>query len=639
MLKPTKKINTSNKDGTSSLIRTEDNSAAANRPRNQVSDLPGNVSGPDAGRRASTEHPFQHPPQSEIIVTEIPGSVRPATPPIVKSALNMIMWPQDRVGERMPFGRNTGLFVVTDGTLIADIKGLGKTVVERTSQGEYQVPFPFAPGVPGPILARIAGEPYWYIERPGWVKKPVQTPLDTSAQPFKFLLPELANLLEPASPLDGIRHDKLGRTYADIDGEGTVLIRKNDDGDYQASDVNERVASGPLVERIPGTVLWRRIPERPPSPESPRLYIHESPDMDADTAATQVKRPRLEQAGESSDPMEASNTAQLFPQTTVESPYHWMQWVHYNDLPTGPSVKLGGFDYTVLPPGSAPDELAGMNFLQNPDSPISRFDDFERVMREAPELQPVAVFPKSNHSMEVPPAHKLFRKPLSRSVAERFTEFSEGTALSVAKTLFERADNSPQITSTGLNNIRQVLAHWSLNPKATSGVPLLGDPMLMLHEAPRIERNGTTYLTLNAQAEAPLHRLNFDPKLFPEDWNFYLRSPSSKALRQLTGGLLVRAGYDVFRLTPQHQPPTLVFRSLATADVFILKLAAVEGNGITLYTYPGTELFDPLLPACIGKPAYDAVVAADAKNQLIWLLGGVLNVDSKPDSVFIIRER
>ncbi|MFJ2286236.1 hypothetical protein ACIOUF_07725 [Pseudomonas iridis] len=637
MLKPTKKINTSNIDNTSSASKAANSSNAATRAHNQVADLSINTPDADAARRASPDTLIETPHSSAVIITDIPGSPARAATLTVESAINMITWPKERLDELVPFRGNSGLFTSNDGTLFADLKGLGKTMVERNSQGEYQVPFPFVPGVPGPILARIDGEPHWRIERPGWVRKAAQTPPREIAPAFEFLSPELAKLLEPARPQDGLRYDKTGRTYADIADEGTVLIRKNSDGEYQASDFNERFASGPSVERIPGTDLWRRIPERQSSPQSPRLYIHESPDTDTDTGTRPAKRPRLEESAEPSGPAEGLDTAPRVSRETVESPYYWMQWGHYDGPPPGPSTKLGGFDYAIVPPGSAADRLPRMIFLQNPESPISRFDEFERVMRATPALQPAAIYRYSNDPLEVRPAQKLFHKPLSQSVAERFTDFSEGTAQTVAKTLFERADNSAQITSTGLHHIYQVLTQW--NWRATSGVPPLGDPMLMLREAPRVEHNGRTLLPLTAAPDAPLHSLTFDPQRFPEDWSYYLRTLSNQALKQLTGGLLVRAGYDVFPLTPHHQRPTLVFRGPATDDVFILKLGVVEGNAIALHTQAGTELLDPALPASIGQPAYAAVQAAHAKNQLIWLLGGVLNVRSKPESVFIIRER
>ncbi|MFJ7313471.1 hypothetical protein ACIQVE_11995 [Pseudomonas sp. NPDC098747] len=638
MLKPIKKINPSSKDNSANPNRTTDDLTETTRVNTQLPELHANAADSDSGRRFNTETPSETTPQSAVIVTEMPGSPTRAATVTVESALSTITWPKDRLDELVPFRGKSGLFTSNDGTLFADIKGLGKTMVERNSLGDYQVPFPFAPGVPGPILARIDGEPHWRIDRPGWVKASAQTAMPQTAPPLKVLPAELANLLSPARPMDGIRHDKTGRAYVDIPNEGTVLIRKNADGEYQVSDFNERLPSGPLVERIQGTGLWQRTPELSFSaPDSPRLYIHESPDIDADTGASQTKRPRLEESRASSDPVESPETVAQVSRASVESPYSWMQWGHYEGPPSGASVRLGGFDYSVVPLGSESHNQPRLFFLQNPEYAVSRFDEFERMLREAPALQPVAIYRYTNDPLEVRPSQKLFHKPLSQSVAERFTDFSEATAQSVAKNLFERADNSQQITTTGLNNILQVLTHW--NWRATAGVPSLGDPLLMLQPAPRVEQNARTYLSIDAATDAPLHRLTFDPQRFPEDWNYYCRTLSNQALRQLTGGLLVRAGYDVFPLTPQHLGPTLIFRGPATDDVFFLKLGAVEGNAITLHTQPGTELADPFLPARIGKEAYQAVLTAHANNKLIWLLGGVLNVRSKPESVFIIRER
>ncbi|WP_460111457.1 hypothetical protein [Pseudomonas sp. S3_H04] len=83
--------------------------------------------------------------------------------------------------------------------------------------------------------------------------------------------------------------------------------------------------------------------------------------------------------------------------------------------------------------------------------------------------------------------------------------------------------------------------------------------------------------------------------------------------------------------------PTLVFRHATHDQVYFLKLGSVEHVGLS-HT-PGNELADPGLPARIGNDAFLALTTATAQNKVVWLIGGVLKVESTPDSVFIIRER
>ncbi|MEG2390589.1 MAG: hypothetical protein RSB64_06810, partial [Pseudomonas sp.] len=138
MLKPTKKINTSNIDNTSSASKAANSSNAATRAHNQLADLSINTPDADAARRASPDTLIETPHSSAVIITDIPGSPARAATLTVESAINMITWPKERLDELVPFRGNSGLFTSNDGTLFADLKGLGKTMVERNSQGEYQ---------------------------------------------------------------------------------------------------------------------------------------------------------------------------------------------------------------------------------------------------------------------------------------------------------------------------------------------------------------------------------------------------------------------------------------------------------------------------------------------------------------------
>jgi hypothetical protein len=201
--------------------------------------------------------------------------------------------------------------------------------------------------------------------------------------------------------------------------------------------------------------------------------------------------------------------------------------------------------------------------------------------------------------------------------------------------LFELADNSPVITGTGLINIQAVLHQWKQRPFPTT--PAYADPLNMLKVAPSIDRDGKKIIRMPSQVDGELQRLNFDPTRFPVEWNHYKTYPTDLNLRRLIGALLVRSGYDVFPLTYEHRMPTLVFRRNSHDQIYFLKLGAVEHVGFS-HT-PGNELADPSLPARIGTDALQALTTATAQNKVVWLIGGVLRVQSNPETVFIFRER
>ncbi|MBK5536101.1 hypothetical protein JFT91_26570 [Pseudomonas sp. TH08] len=134
-----------------------------------------------------------------------------------------------------------------------------------------------------------------------------------------------------------------------------------------------------------------------------------------------------------------------------------------------------------------------------------------------------------------------------------------------------------------------------------------------------------------------MQRLVFDPQRFPFEWQNYKKDPTDLNLRRLVGALLIRSSYDVFPLTHDHRMPTLVFKRTNHDEVFFLKLGAVEHIGLS--HAPGNELADPGLPARIGNEAFTALTSAAVKGKVVWLIGGVMKVESNPEAVFILRER
>jgi hypothetical protein len=577
------------------------------------------LSGVDSTSGSHATGTSTHRPPA-VIVNEIPDTYR--------TARSAIAWPQDRLHELTPSGENTGLFTGPDQRTYAQIGREGRFVVERDLQGNYYVPLTFAPGVPGPVLTRTEGQSSWHIQRPGWQSTASRTGTPVTPHPLSYLAPEDANTLTSAElSTDGLRYNKLNHTFVDT-AEGTVMVRKNQQGEYQLASTTSRESPEVFFEKVPGTVLWRR--KRPDSPTKENPVAGTSrPNAEADeTQPGPSKRPRLDA------PEDPVLPIRLDASTPIEqTPLFWVPWGYINEPPQVESVQLGWLHYPIVPIGS--NRTPKVYFVQHPDFTPAGFEAFDQMLYTAPLLQPVATFRLGNDPGEINPGKRFFTEPISRSVAEAFPDFSDATAHAVARRLFERADNSAEITGTGLVNIQAVLHQWKQRPFPTT--PAYADPLNMLKVAPSIDHAGKKLIQMSTQVDGELQRLTFDPKRFPIEWNHYKTYPTDLNLRRLLGALLVRSGYDVFPLTYEHRMPTLVFRREAHDLIFFMKLGAVEHVGLS-HT-PGNELADPSLPARIGTDALQALTTATAQNKVVWLIGGVLRVQSNPETVFIIRER
>ncbi|KII38449.1 hypothetical protein RY26_01530 [Pseudomonas fluorescens] len=589
-------------------------SGSGNRVTTNIPDIP--LSGVDlASGSQATVTSTTRPPA--VIVSDIPDTYR--------AARSAIAWPQERLHELTPNGENTGLFTGPDQRTYAQIGSEGRFVVERDVQGNYYVPLTFAPGVPGPVLTRIEGQASWQIQRPGWQSTPSRPGTPATPQTISYLAPEDAQTLTKAElATDGIRYNKLKHSHVDT-AEGTVMVRKNKRGEYQLTSTRDRNVPEVFFQQIPGTVLWRRTsPDSPPHENPPAGRSRPIADAD-ESQPGPSKRARID------DPQDPVPPPPLEPIARAEQTQPlWLHWGHRTKPELGESVQLGWFHYPIVPIGSYPNPR--LYFVQHPEFAPAGFDAFEHMLRTAPSLQPVATF---RIGSEPGPGKHFFDEPITQSVANAFPDFSDATARTVARKLFELADNSPVITGTGLINIQAVLHQWKSRPFPIS--PAHADPFNMLSVAPAIDFNGRKLIRMPSQVDGDLQRLTFDPRRFPIEWNHYKSDPTDMNLRRLLGALLVRSGYDVFPLTYEHRMPTLVFRREHHDRIYFMKLGAVEHIGLS-HT-PGNELAEPTLPARIGKEAFAALTTATIENKVTWLIGGVLTVDSIPESVFMIRER
>ncbi|MHC8382522.1 hypothetical protein [Pseudomonas sp. LB3P14] len=590
-----------------------------------------------SGPHSLTSSPGKTGRKPSVEVNDMPGS---GAPP-VETAHSAIAWPSDRYDELTPFGEQTGLFNSPDQRVYAEIGNDGRFMVERNGQGEYYVPLPFAPGIPGPILARVSGQPRWRIDRPGWTqgtRAPGEAlPMADSRGQLQAIKPipaPLAARLPKAGDKDGIRYDKLGRAFVDTQTDGTTHVRKNADGEYQSTDFSERDPSGPLLERIEGTALWR---QKLPSASTANKPVPDAVVVDDEPVPGPSKRPRLEEPSVSDlATYESRSVSQTHPQTAYE-PYDWLPWGHINKPAAVESVQLGWLHYVTLPRGTLEVGSPRVYFLQNPAFTQTSFDAFERMLRDTPWLQPVATYRTGVDPSQARPGRRLFGKPFSDSARDAFNEFSELTCRAIARKVFELADDSPLATTSGLMKLKLVLDQWQRKP--VNAAPALADPLKLLPVTEIVEVSGRKLIPLPPETDGPLQRLDFDPRRFPSAWKHYLADPSDYNLKLLFGALLTRSGYEVFPTGHEHKGPTLVFKRADDSRLYALKLGVTEGDALALNNVSGNELASPSLMSRIGGDAFAALMTANAQNNVIWLLGGIQKTTSSERSVFIIRER
>ncbi|MFJ7283145.1 hypothetical protein [Pseudomonas sp. NPDC099000] len=619
MAKPPKRALTSKTPDTSttlprsssenSRVRGGDHAATVGRPlgdANPVADT--NVS-------SSSQRTL---PRQPVVVTDMPVNATSAA----EIAAKMISWPRNEVDELFKIA-DTGLFMSSRQQLYADIGEEGIFLIRTNARGDYQVPLPFAPDQPGPILKKVPGQPQWRIAREGMVLPTASVP--ARPETLEIIPRHLADKLTPPDA-NGLRYDKLRRTYVDLADEGTVMVRKNTDGDYQASSTSELTPSGPVLEGIDGMTLWQR------------KAIDTTASDAEESGPTPGKRPRLDENAEASDTV-ADNSQ---PAATLnENPYLWASWGKITKPESVESIKIGQLHYPIVPKGPMADQLP-LVFIQHPGFAPSRFEAFERMLHEAPSLQPVATSHQAGtNTRKVDGAARLFEKTLTQQVADVYKGFTEPTSRAVAKRLFELSSESEEFNGSGLARMKQTFRHWE--GKSTIGVPRLGDPLDILPVASGNE-GARRIVELHApDSIVPLQQLNFRPES-THAWQFYAELPNAPGrLSLLLASILSHSGYKVFLPANvenvQLTPPTVVFKRPNHNKVYFLKLGRVETDAIEIKPPSVPELADPLLKTRIGAEAHQLLLAADAKGDVVWLIGGVQHMPVGNPSVFIIKER
>ncbi|MCP1519387.1 hypothetical protein J2Y74_003697 [Pseudomonas migulae] len=305
------------------------------------------------------------------------------------------------------------------------------------------------------------------------------------------------------------------------------------------------------------------------------------------------------------------------------------------------SVQIGQLHYHIVPKGPLADRLP-LVFLQHPEFAPSRFEVFELMLHEAPSLQPVAT---SHHvgtnARKVDGAVLLFEKTLTQHVADAFKGFTEPTSRAVAKRLFELSSGSEEINGSGLARMMQTFRYWE--GKTAIGAKGLGDPLDILPVASGREGPRRIVPLQAPDTQGPLQQLNFTAESAPA-WRLYTEGPNEPGrLPLLLASILGHSNYKVFLPANVDNiklpPPTLVFNRPNHNKVYFLKLGRVDADAIVITPPPTPELADPTLRTRIGAEAHQLLLAADARGDVVWLMGGVQHLPGGNPSVFIIKER
>jgi hypothetical protein len=422
-----------------------------------------------------------------------------------------------------------------------------------------------------------------------------------------FLAPGLVNRLPPPDLPSGIR--SAGRyAYVDLVEGGTVLIDPDAQDGVRARLSNELFASGPLLERVEGTLMWRPVPVET-APDTSRLTITRHRLPDDEPSAVPSKRSRLE-----------------------ETP--WSDWGIDPQHATPGDIRVDGIQYKVIPPGDARDPIV---YIKNPSHLIYDFDLLERTLRLDPQQQP-------RGAIQVPPAHHWqidptlpFDRPLTNYVARYFPELSASSQENVAFHQFVLANGTNTATGSGLTLLRQTFNDWETGNDTPR--PQLADPLLMLPILPTSGAGTIRVIELpTPESGGPLQRLDFDPALFRQEWLYSTNTQSAVDLKRFMATLLTRNGYAVFDPSPSNSYPALVFTRTGHDYVFFISLHRIRGRKINQTLNVDQNSASLRLHIQVGAPAAAAVIAANARNKVVWLRGGPQTLANADDTVFIVRD-
>jgi len=554
----------------------------------------------------------------------------------VESALRSITWPADQVHLLQRLDPASGLFTSPDGKLYAHVENEGHLLVEMQHDGRYQIPFNSSPHLPGPFLIKTERQPIWTFERPGWLAHNSERDRRNAAaeglpaeQPT-YLAPDAAALLSPSRQTpDGIRYDKHRKTYIDT-AEGTVMVRKNANGEYQQSSATVRDASALLFEQIPGTRLWRRKTEQTGS--EPERSLQEKRKASTDTPEPMaVPGKRLHQE-EGTDATQALTESLLSanPDAINLSFGLWRNWGQSVRPELGQHIEIDGQYYRVMQQDlSANPRLV---YLQHPLFSPALYDAFEYMLRDNPSLQPKWAV-KRNDQWTVLDGVVPFEMPITQYISRTFKYLSDQSVNSLARAMFNQANRSEIITAPGLASMNQVFRYWANRDQRRAPRRELADPLLMLRPLYGPEET----LAIPSSLGEGLMRLDFDPGRFSRHWNEYATAPTGPNLRKLFSQLLEDNGYVLNHSTNTLAENELLFYREKIDHVFVLKLPPLINGKLQRFQPQRFERSEAVLQTSGSEPTPLSAYSKDKK--ISYLLGGTQTDVLGQTTLFIFKDR
>jgi hypothetical protein len=603
-------------------------------------DIPANIAGtsnrlPGASlitTESSAGLPSAPALQPSVQVNEIPAPSSPS----VEAALQSITWPADQVHLLQRLGTESGLFISPDGKLYAHVENEGHLLAEHLRDGRYQIPFPFTPHLPGPFLVKAERQPLWTFERPAWMTQHSESDRRNAAadgpaveQPI-YLAPDDAALLSsPLYTAEGIRYDKHRKTYIDTE-QGTVMVRKNADGQYEQTSATTRNASRLLFEQIPGTRLWRRKfaddhPDAQSSTGEPGIVVTDMPEATAGPS----KRPHADEGAETTHALTESLLS-ANPEPINLSFGLWRNWGRSFRPQLGQHIEIDGQFYRIVPQQLGPDPH--LVYLQHPLFSPALYDAFEYMLRDNPSLQPKFAVKRAEHWTvldDVVP----FEMPITQYISRTFKYLSDLSVSSLARAMFNQANRSEIIIGPGLATLNRVFRYWENRGLRKAPRRELADPMLML----RSQSETADTLAIPFALGEGLMRLDFDPGRFSRHWNEYAAARTTPGLHRLFGRLLGDDGYEVTATAQPLGDDALLFHRKNIDQVFVLRLPPLINGRLKRVTPESFAFSDSQLRTVITEQK--PLSTFREENKVIYLLGGTQTDVLGQTTLFVIRDQ
>lgn len=507
-----------------------------------------------------------------------------------------------------------GLFVAPDDQIYAHLEDGRHYRVELNTAGYYQIPWPAAPGVTPPILKKIDGQSRWRIEAQWYTAQPLQRRLSAQQQtaPQEIILvdPHLATLLPAArESQDGIRKGPRGKTYVDI-ADGTVLVRRNEQGEYKLASATTINVPDMTFEQIPGQFVWRRklqtttgAQQTPQAGSSRALTQSEKP------GPSPGKRPRLPEDSDPLNPFVLMGISEL-----------WKGWGTTTKPSVGDSIEIGGKHFAILDqPTHAIDAFA---FIKPPQFSATRFDAFEQLLLTNPELQPRGAVKLADNTGHGSEAWRIvesrpFEKSLTQYVSDQFPYLSDHSAGKAAREMFNRASHSDKITGSGISALFETFKYWENRSVFVGDNRItrqdLSDPLMLLSPL-ATDVNG--YMRMPLPTAEGLRRIDFNPKLLSGSQH----QRGRRTTRTLFKDILSAHGYYIAHDFGANLGNALLIKRTGVDAVFIMFMDRVQNN-IVFFPDPIAWLKKRIFVDHMDVQVKDDLMRHLHTNRIIFLLG------------------